>query len=352
MKKIILVLIPFFCSYILQAQNVGIGTLSPGSKLTIATNTAYSNIEYGIHGLLIGGEATNDQNLFFGADNTNGIGYIQSVKRGITKAPLVLNPQGGNVAIGTVTPKVSAKLEIASTNQGFLPPRMTLSQRNAIATPADGLVIFCYDCDELQVYSMGQWKNLLRGATCAFVEPNVPICSQIWMQKNLDVTTYRNGDVIPQVTGGSTWASLTTGAWCYVNNNSALGPIYGKMYNWYAVNDPRGLAPHGWHIPNDAEWATLATCLGGNSVAGGAMKETGFITWVSPNTGATNTSGFTGLGGGYRQTTGGFVFANQIAAFWSSTSFLSFPYLKYDSPILDFAGASPLYGNFVRCVRD
>ena len=72
----------------------------------------------------------------------------------------------------------------------------------------------------------------------------VTICSQIWMNKNLDVTTYRNGDPIAQVTDPAQWANLTTGAWCYYNNDPAMGPLYGKLYNWYAVNDPRGLCPY------------------------------------------------------------------------------------------------------------
>lgn len=81
----------------------------------------------------------------------------------------------------------------------------------------------------------------------------VTIGAQTWSGYNLDVTTYRNGDAIPQVTDLTTWLNTTTGAWCYYNNDPAMGPIYGKLYNWYAVNDSRGLAPTGWHIPTDAE---------------------------------------------------------------------------------------------------
>ena len=83
---------------------------------------------------------------------------------------------------------------------------------------------------------------------------NVAICSQVWMNKNLDVSTYRNGDPIPNVTDPAIWAGLTTGAYCYYNNDSATyAVVYGKLYNWYAVNDPRGLAPIGWHVPSDVE---------------------------------------------------------------------------------------------------
>jgi uncharacterized protein (TIGR02145 family) len=127
----------------------------------------------------------------------------------------------------------------------------------------------------------------------------VKIGNQVWTKENLNVSKYRNGDVIQQVTDPAQWANLTTGAWCYYNNDPANGTIYGKLYNWYAVNDPRGLAPEGWHVPSDAEWTTLATYLGGESVAGGKMKETGTAHWPSPNSGATNSSGFTALPGGY-----------------------------------------------------
>ena len=104
--------------------------------------------------------------------------------------------------------------------------------------------------------------------------PTVKIGIQTWTTKNLDVATYRNGDPIPQVQDATAWAILTTGAWCYYQNNTENGTNYGKLYNWYAVNDSRGLAPNGFHIPTDAEWTTLSTLLGGEAVAGGKMKTT------------------------------------------------------------------------------
>src|ERR1035437_1728963 len=144
-------------------------------------------------------------------------------------------------------------------------------------------------------------------------------CTQVWMLKNLDVSTYRNGDWIPEVTDPGAWSALTTGAWCWYNNDPTMGVIYGKLYNWYAVNDPRGLAPTGWHVPSDAEWWTLSTCLGGAAVAGGAMKETGTTHWTSPNTGATNSSGFTGLPEGLRTDGGPFYDVGSYGGWWSST---------------------------------
>ena len=148
----------------------------------------------------------------------------------------------------------------------------------------------------------------------------VQIGQQVWMDKNLDVETYRNGDVIPQVTDSKEWAALKTGAWCYHSNNKANGVIYGKLYNWYAVNDPRGLAPKGWHIPSKAEWTTITTFLGGEDVAGGKMKAKGLSLWNSPNLGATNESGFSGLPGNTRYNiTGMFGDIGSLGTWWSDT---------------------------------
>jgi len=151
---------------------------------------------------------------------------------------------------------------------------------------------------------------------------SVVIGTQTWMASNLNVTKYRNGDKIPQVKNAATWGGLQSGAWCFYNNDTANGNVYGRLYNWYAVNDPRGLAPAGWHIPTDMEWAVLDTCLGGEYVSGGAMKETGTTHWVNPNNEATNLSGFTGLPGGYRADCdkwGLFFDLGSYGRWWSTT---------------------------------
>src|ERR1035437_5597261 len=171
----------------------------------------------------------------------------------------------------------------------------------------------------LSILLFTSWKTKTNPPTPPVSIPSVTICSQIWMLNNLEVTTYRNGDPIPQVTDSIQWVNLTTGAWCYYNNNSANGPVYGKLYNWYAVNDPRGVAPAGWHVPSDAEWTTLSTCLGGDLIAGGPMKETGTTHWTYANSGATNSSGFTGLPGGYRTNVGTFNVVGSAGGWWSST---------------------------------
>jgi len=186
--------------------------------------------------------------------------------------------------------------------------------------------------------------------------PTVAIGGQVWMQKNLNVCKYRNGDDIPQVQDSAAWAALTTGAWCYYENNTANGPVYGKLFNWYAVNDPRGLAPIGYHVPSDGEWTTLTTYLGGTSVAGGKMKSTGTSLWLSPNTGASNSSGLTGLPGGARLDSGVSYLIGEHGKWWSSsnantsTAWIIQVFYNYGS-ILRFNGPMK-YGCSVRCIKD
>ena len=144
----------------------------------------------------------------------------------------------------------------------------------------------------------------------------VIIGTQVWTSKNLNVDTYRNGDEIPQVQDEKAWANLTTGAWCYYNNDASNGTKYGKLYNWYAVHDPRGLAPKGYHIPTDAEWTKLTDYLGGEEEAGTKMKSTSG--WYNNGNG-TNSSGFSGLPVGSRSFNGVFGGIGIFGAWWSST---------------------------------
>ena len=197
--------------------------------------------------------------------------------------------------------------------------------------------------------------------TSAAVLPTIVIGTQQWMEKNLDVMTYRDGTVIPQVTSDAAWAALTTGAWCWYNNDPLNGAIYGKLYNWYAVNDARGLAPQGWHIPTDAEWTTLDNLLGGYLVAGGKMKTTGTTIWTTPNTSATNESGFAGLPGGYRRNNGSFYEVGSFGYWWSATEddstnvwYAWYRYLYYNDGYLIRSNfkKGKLYGFSVRCLRD
>ncbi len=184
----------------------------------------------------------------------------------------------------------------------------------------------------------------------------ITIGSQTWTTSNLTVTKYRNGDPIPQAQNQAQLTSMTTGGWCYYLFNSSNGPIYGKLYNWYAVNDPRGLAPSGYHIPSKTELITLSQGLGSGS--GGFMKEMGTTHWNTPNAGATNSSGFTALPGGGCSIANGFSGIGTEAGFWTSTpsntvtTDAEWYGMNYDSSQL--IGDIDLKTNFlsVRCIKD
>ena len=205
-------------------------------------------------------------------------------------------------------------------------------------------------------------QALVPGNDATDTYASVQIGTQKFMTKNLSVTHYRNGDRIPQVKGKVAWGALTTGAWCWYNNDSATyAATYGRLYNWYAVHDPRGLAPTGWHIPSDSEWTALSNLLGGAAVAGGKMKSTGTIEagtglWSAPNTGATNSSGFTGLPGGYRNYDGTFNAIGSVGHWWSSTenntAIAWYRFLVYDDRGIGRYGYGEQSGFSVRCLRD
>lgn len=128
----------------------------------------------------------------------------------------------------------------------------------------------------------------------------VTIGNQVWLQENFKGKHFANGDPIPNVTDQAEWEAMKTPAYCHYDNNPANTEVYGALYNWYVASDPRGLIV-GYHTPSLDEWYTLANHLGGAAVAGGKMKEAGYEHWIAPNTGATNSSGFTGYLGGARR---------------------------------------------------
>lgn len=147
----------------------------------------------------------------------------------------------------------------------------------------------------------------------------VAIGTQIWITKNLNVDTFRNGDIIPEVKDSLEWIKAgknSQPAWCYYDNDSTIGEKYGKLYNWYAVNDPRGLAPAGWHIPTDIEFEKLTYQLGGAYTAINKMKSTS--EWYQNGNG-TNSCGFSGLPGGCRGKDGKFTSFGKGGTWWSST---------------------------------
>ena len=185
----------------------------------------------------------------------------------------------------------------------------------------------------------------------------IKIGDQIWMAENLEVTHYRNGDEIPEFSTCTDWCNRTTGAYCdhALNNDDTIR--YGRLYNWYAVDDSRKLAPEGWHIPGSDEWQTLIDYLGGKSVAGGKLKEKGTAHWRSPNTGATDEIGFTALPSG-ALTCAVYVGFGTQANFWTSTEdsiksdFAWSRYMGYYYKNINSESYNKLLGYSVRCVKD
>ncbi|HMO33770.1 MAG TPA: fibrobacter succinogenes major paralogous domain-containing protein [Lacibacter sp.] len=238
-----------------------------------------------------------------------------------------------------------------SINQGVDPAgniRLTFSSDTALAdgTPFTFDVVYTQPVLQRSV-SMTQQAQFQNYA-------NVTIGTQVWMSENLDVAFFRNGDPIPHVPHGPAWATLTTPAWCYYNNDPATGAVYGRMYNWYAVGDPRGLAPEGWHVARDAEWNTLANFVGGTAVAGGQLKAV--TLWNAPNTGATNSRGFTALPGGVRGNGGSYFGLGNGGIWWCAEQFgpngAIFWSLSATSAATSRGGASKQDGHSVRCVKD
>ena len=188
------------------------------------------------------------------------------------------------------------------------------------------------------------------------VYETIQIGEQLWMAENLKVTHYNNEDEIAYPSNED-FGSFDEGQYGIYDNDSTFADIYGNLYNFAAVDDDRGVCPDGWHVPTDEEYTVLTDYLGGTSVAGGKMKETGLDHWNSPNTGATNESGFTGLPAGYRSSTNG-AYGNMgnYGYFWSSSDGNS-----------GYAWSRRLYSNYsyvyrysnyeqngfsIRCLRD
>jgi uncharacterized protein (TIGR02145 family) len=195
----------------------------------------------------------------------------------------------------------------------------------------------------------------------------VKIGDQWWMAENLKVTRYRNGDSIPNVTGNSGWVHLSTGAYCEYDNDPSNVSIYGRLYNWYAVDDSRNIAPEGWHMPGDAELKQLEIYLGMSQIQadtidwrgtdeGGKLKAAGTMHWIRSNTGATNKSGFTALPAGYRNIWASFRSINSKTAYWSSSegdsAYTWARYLYYCSSQVFRGEYDRRFGFSIRCIRD
>jgi uncharacterized protein (TIGR02145 family) len=184
----------------------------------------------------------------------------------------------------------------------------------------------------------------------------VAIGSQTWMVENFKCTHYNDGSEIQLVEDNNVWGSLTTPAYCWYNNDISNKTTYGALYNWYAVNTGK-LCPAGWHVPSDADWQVLINYLGADTATiGGKLKEAGTAHWAPPNTGATNSSGFTALPGGSHYTNGSFYYNGKYGWYWSTTESSAteamHPYLVYNSSSITRKPGSKSIGFSVRCLKN
>jgi len=218
------------------------------------------------------------------------------------------------------------------------------------------LVIFLQISCQNDILKCGTVISDIEGNTYNTVQ----IGEQCWMKSNLKVSKYRNRDNIPTGLSNSAWQATTSGAYAIYNNDPVNDGLYGKLYNHYAVTDSRGLCPKGWHVPSDAEWTTLENQLGGSDVAGGALKSTATQPtpggWNPPNTGATNSSGFTALPGGLRNGGGDFNGMANHGCWWSSSvsseSNAWDYYLYFNNSAIYRYFTNRSVGFSVRCCRD
>jgi len=340
--------------------NVGIGIASPTQMLEVNGSISAT---YG--GRLNAGYRFGDgsENTGFSSPDPNSIAMVN----GGSQTAII--DASGRLGVGVVTPSTAAQLEVASTMRGFLPPRMSTQQMNAIVGPVAGLMIFNVTINTMCWYNGSAWdRGTVRdGQSCGTfvyggqVYNTTVIGFQCWMKENLNVGNFISWN--QQATNNGTIEKGCKG------NSPAECATYGGLYQWdemmnYTASSSaspsgrQGICPAGWHLPGDAEWTEMITYLGGESVAGGALKETGLLHWFSPNTGATNSSGFTALPAGYLSPPTSPGWSGGWAFFASATE--TSPTLIIARKLVDNSAAvervtgslTKGYSLSVRCVKD
>ena len=291
--------------------------------------------------------------------------YIYSLKAGnvrINKKMLLIDGQQGSVNLA-MSPLINT--DAFSRTAG----KEQMSDQYYVQVTADNFETYTQYNLEIKDNAV---ENFVINRTVTDIDGNVyrtvKIGDQWWLAENLKVTHYRNGEDIQIVTIDSVWANQTTGAYCAYDNDSSNADTYGYFYNWFAVDDSSNIAPTGWHMPTDEEWKELEIFLGLSQIdadadgwrgtdEGGKLKESATAHWISPNTGATNESGFFALPGGLRTHVGIFTIQGYMAHFWSATKKSSPNYafsrsLYYEYSSISRYGNSKFCGFSIRLVRD
>jgi len=188
------------------------------------------------------------------------------------------------------------------------------------------------------------------------VYTTVTIGNQVWMVENLKTTKYRNGDPIPNFGDDNAWITATSGAYSNYESNENNSATYGRLYNWFAVNDSRNIAPNGWHVATEADWIILTTYLGGVTNAGGKLKQPGTLYWSSPNLMGDNQTGFSALPGGFRSDNGSYLTLGTNGFWWCTTEYSVASAWRWsmrnNTLIVDEYFWSKTFGCSVRCVKD
>ena len=284
------------------------------------------------------------------ADFNGGSNYVLLGTQELMSVPYALYASKTDTSVLNLTNRFNSKVNI-SEMEGLLEPYLRKS---------DDIIAEL----QKQVSLLSSYTSLLASGLVDIDGNNysvVKIGNQIWMKENLRVSRYRNGESIPIITDNTLWGNLKTGARSWYNNDSTTyeNP-YGNLYNWYSVEDNRGICPTGWYVPSDEEWTKLNNFLGGSNEAGGKLKATGITYWGSPNIGATNEVGFTAYPGGVRGF--GFEDIGVSSYFWSKTDYNGFAaynrVLKVNLTTLLRQPSEHVYaawhqtGASVRCLKD